>query len=148
MNDVPHVPYFLVYIQIGSGNTLIINKISHSLTFSLDCKFSSAIRIEHILSLNVSYASLFVLLLLCYIYCVAEVVPINSENVSCSKILQIFTGDRTTNRLLHLQLCHIHLILVQRRAKCQFWLPTGPCMLDTGKQVPLPLKRVPPLLVT
>ena len=76
--------YFSVSVQMGSGNTLIFDKISCSLIFSIDSNFSSAIRIEHVLSLNVPYASDFVLLLLCYVHCVAEAVPINSESVTCS----------------------------------------------------------------
>ena len=52
--------------------------------------FSSAIRIEYVLSLNVSYASDFVLLSLCYVHHVAEAVPINSESGTISaKIGQI-----------------------------------------------------------
>ena len=130
-------PYFLASIQIGSGNTLIFDKISCSLIFSLDSIFLSAIRIEHVLSLNVPYASLFVLFSLCYFYCVAGAVPINSKNFTCSaKIGQILT--------LPPLIMQYSPNSCRRRAQCRFWLPPGPCTHDTCEQVPLPLKGIPP----
>ena len=54
-------PYFSASVQTGSGNTLIFDELSRTLIFSLDSDFSSAISIEHVLSLNVPYASDFVL---------------------------------------------------------------------------------------
>ena len=77
-------PYFSASVQTGSGNTLIFDEISRSLIFSLDSNFSSAIRIGHVLFLNVPYASDFVLLSLCYVHRVAKAVPINCESVTCS----------------------------------------------------------------
>ena len=61
-------PYFSASVQIGSGNTLIFDEISCSLIFSLGSNFSAAIGTENVLSLNVPYAAVFVILSLCYVY--------------------------------------------------------------------------------
>ena len=55
--------YFLASIQIGSGNSLVIDKIFLSLSFSLDSNFSSAIRIEHVLMCHMPLSLFFGVLL-------------------------------------------------------------------------------------